>query len=103
MHFPENNKGDVAPTGTFTMRDEANALVAYAFRNGPLENLHAGQYSELLENPEVSRITDAEMKSLMLDACQKLAQMLQLKATDPEAHSRFLQSYNRDFCGNWQR
>jgi len=27
--------------GGFTLRDEANAIVAWAFRNGPLEDLHA--------------------------------------------------------------
>jgi hypothetical protein len=29
--------------GGFTLRDEANAIVAYAFRNGPIEDLHAGE------------------------------------------------------------
>jgi hypothetical protein len=33
---------------------EAKALVSWAFRNGPIENIHAG-----------SRINDAEMKALM--------------------------------------
>lgn len=56
VHFPDD----------FTTRDEANALVAYAFRNGPIENLHAGKYSELLENENLSRITDDEMKTLMV-------------------------------------
>src|ERR1044072_2130071 len=44
--------------GGFTLRDEANAIVACAFRNGPLEDLHAGKYSELLEDRTLSRITD---------------------------------------------
>lgn len=35
----------------FTIRDEANALVAWAFRNGPIENLHAGKNSPLLDDP----------------------------------------------------
>lgn len=53
MH--DKNKGSANlferrfPNG-FTIRDEANALVAAAFRNGPIENLHAGEWSELLEN-----------------------------------------------------
>src|SRR5262249_46386211 len=41
----------------FAIRDEANALVAWAFRNGPIEDLHAGRYSELLEDSTLSRIT----------------------------------------------
>jgi hypothetical protein len=48
-HFP----------GGFTVRDEANALTAFAFRNGPLEDLHVGQSSPLLDNPSLSRITNA--------------------------------------------
>ena len=31
------------PTDAFTLRDEANALTAHAFRNGFLEDLHAGK------------------------------------------------------------
>ena len=51
-HFP----------GGFTLRDEANAIVAWAIRNGPLEDLHAGKHSKLLEDDSLGRITDAEMK-----------------------------------------
>ena len=35
--------------GGFTLRDEANAIVAKAFRRGPIEALHAGKDSELLQ------------------------------------------------------
>ena len=49
--------------GGFTIRDEANALAAWAFRNGPLEDLHAGKHSALLDDPELSRITDEENAS----------------------------------------
>ena len=58
--------------GGFTLRDEANAIVASAFRNGPLEDLHAGEWSELLENEKLSRITDEEMKALMINACEAM-------------------------------
>ena len=56
--------------GGFTVRDEANAIVAYAFRNGPLEDLHAGAWSELLNDKALSRITDQELRELMLFACE---------------------------------
>jgi hypothetical protein len=42
---------------SWTKREEANALTCCAFRNGYLEDLHAGKHSELLEKPELSRIT----------------------------------------------
>jgi len=57
----------------FTIRDEANALISWAFRNGPIENLHAGRYSELLEVDSLIRITDNEMKAIMLNARSQLA------------------------------
>jgi hypothetical protein len=58
---------------SLTVREEANALTCCAFRNGFIEELDAGKYSELLEKPELSRITDSEMKKLMVGASSALA------------------------------
>ena len=87
----------------FTLRDEANAIVAKAFRNGPLEDLHAGKWSELLENQELSRITDEEMKTLMVFACEQVAQLLRMKETDPEGYYLEMMSYGWRFCRRWER
>lgn len=76
--------------GGFTVRDEANALTAYAFRNGPLENLHAGERSPLLDEPGLSRVTDTEMKELMINASETLARALALRESDPEKYRRFV-------------
>src|SRR2546421_11751347 len=46
----------------FTLRDEANALTAFAFRNGFLEDLHAGKPSPILSQPGYSRISDEEIR-----------------------------------------
>ncbi|MBI3466448.1 MAG: hypothetical protein HY000_25830 [Planctomycetes bacterium] len=89
--------------GGFTLRDDANAIVAYAFRNGPIENLHAGKYSELLERKELSRITDAEMKTLMISACEKVEELLRLKESDRKKYTAFILKYNLDFCRRWDR
>lgn len=89
--------------GGFTLRDEANAIVAYAFRNGPIEDLHAGKYSELLEDSSLSRITDAEMKALMIEACQKMEELLRLKESDPDEYATFVRSYNFRYCRRWER
>jgi hypothetical protein len=87
-----------------TVRDEANAIVAFAFRNGQLENLHAGEYSaDLIENPNLSRITDAEMKQLMLFACEAVEKALRLRDENPEAYSRFIAMQQSHSCGDWQR
>ncbi len=87
----------------FTLRDEANAIVAWAFRNGPLEDLHAGKYSELLEDSSLSRITDAEMKELMINACEQVEKLLQLKETAPEQYFLQIKSYNFRYCRTWNR
>jgi hypothetical protein len=87
-----------------TVRDEANAIVAFAFRNGPLENLHAGEYSaDLIENPNLSRITDAEMKQLMLFACEAVEKALRLRDEDPKAYAGFIAMQQWYSCGDWQR
>jgi hypothetical protein len=89
--------------GGFTVRDEANAIVAWAFRNGPLEDLHAGKYSELLEDESLSRLTDSEMKRLMLHACEQMEKILRLKEANPEEYAVQIRSYNFRFCRRWQR
>src|SRR5919108_4471623 len=80
QHFPRG----------FTIRDEANALTAFAFRNGPLEDLHAGRSPPLTDDPSLSRITDAEMKHLMITASEKLASMLTLEKRDPEKYKSII-------------
>jgi hypothetical protein len=50
-----------------TARDFANVLVVGAFRNGFIETLHAGNDSDLLADPTLSRITDLEMKKLNIE------------------------------------
>ena len=89
--------------GGFTVRDEANALAAYAFRNGLLEDLHAGKSSQLTDDASLSRITQAEMKELMIEASEKLAQLLNMRETDPETYKRFVQGYGFVKCRSWNR
>ncbi len=89
--------------GGFSLRDEANAIVAYAFRNGPIEDLHAGLSSELLADSKWSRITDTEMKTLMVFACRKVEELLRLKATDFLKYETLIKSYSIQYCANWER
>ncbi len=74
-----------------------------AFRNGFIEELHAGQSSPLLEQPGLSRITDAEMKKLMIEASEKLARMLALKRDDPDRYEAEIRDYHERYCWNWKR
>lgn len=89
-------------TPEFTIRDEANALTVLAFRNGLIEQLHAGRYDPILNDPEVSRITNEEMKALMIEASERLAKLLHLKETNPEEYTRKLDFAWR-YCRNWDR
>lgn len=89
--------------GGFTIRDEANALAAYAFRNGTLENLHAGKSSPLTDDASFSRITEAEMKELMIEASEKLAWLLRMREAEPETYKRFVQGYGFMYCRAWNR
>jgi len=71
-----------------TIREEANALTCCAFRNGYIEELHAGKHSELLERNELSRIKDDEMKKLMIGTSAKLAELLAMKETKTNEYWR---------------
>ncbi len=87
----------------FTIRDEANALTAWAFRNGPIETLHAGRASDLLKDKSLSRITDEEMKELMTSASRMLAKLLEMKEREPEEYQAQIRKYGGIYCRGWER
>lgn len=87
----------------FNDRDEANALIAMAVRNGPIETLHAGKHSPLLEDPTLSRISDEEMKVLMQHAARVLGALLAFRARHPDLYRRWLQTYGSTYCSRWER
>jgi hypothetical protein len=89
--------------GGFNHRDEANALIALAVRNGPIEDLHAGKSSALLDDKTLSRITDAEMKARMINATFHLAKLLRLRDSDPVAYQQKIRTSGPMYCRNWER
>jgi len=93
----------VTSEGEFTVRDEANVLAAFAFRNGFLEELHAGKSSPVLSQPGYSRISDDEMRRLMIEASAKLADMLRMKQEEPDQYEIFVRNYQRRYCRRWER
>jgi hypothetical protein len=85
-----------------TTRDFANVLVVGAFRNGFIETLHAGNDSELLADPTLSRITDLEMKKVNIETSARLAYLLSLFFEHSEKFAReFL--YLHKYVRNWER
>jgi hypothetical protein len=66
---------------------EAKAIVALAFRNGPIEELHAGRTCPTCNaNVEYSRISDEEMKTIMKAAVNQVYKMLWQRAHDSNAY-----------------
>lgn len=86
-----------------TIREEANSLICCAVRNGYIEDLHAGKHSELLENPKLSRITNSEMKRLMIESTAKLAELLELKQENPNEYWRQMKYFNEKMCPHWDK
>jgi len=84
-----------------TLREEANAMVAHVFRNGYLEDLHAGVVEERFLDPKYSRITDDEMKTLMIECCEKMAKLLELRDKAPQEYKTFLKRTHKNYCKHW--
>jgi len=68
---------------------EAKALVALAFRNGPIEDLHAGKLCPTCSGePQFSHISDEEMTTIMKSAVDTLYRLLWQRENDPEKYQR---------------
>jgi hypothetical protein len=80
---------------------EAKALVALAFRNGPIEDLHAGKPCKVWSgNQEISHISDEEMKAIMKSAVTTLYRLLWQRDYDPMAHNENL-ALGRRYTLHW--
>ena len=80
---------------------EAKAIVVLAFRNGPIENVHAGKACPVCEGKaDYSRITDSEMKLIMKAAVNKVYKLLRLKTDDPEGYEREI-AYGERCTWSW--
>ena len=84
-------KSHPTPDGLSGPAREAKALVAMAFRNGPIENVHAGKTCPTCYGkPEYSHITQAEMREIMKNAVDHLYTFLVLKQSDHDAYEALL-------------
>jgi high-affinity K+ transport system ATPase subunit B len=67
---------------------EAKSIVALAFRNGPIEDIHAGKECPICAGKsEYSHITQTEMKNIMKGAVDTVYRLLSLKQNDPEKYN----------------
>ena len=70
---------------------EAKMMVTLAFRNGPIENLHAGKLCPTCSAESAySRIADEEMKGIMKAAVNPVYSLLWKKENDGEAYAKSL-------------
>src|ERR1017187_9080631 len=80
---------------------EAKALVALAFRNGPIEDLHAGKPCPVCSgHQETSHISDEEMKAIMKSAVNTLYRLLWQRDRDPVSYKENL-TLGRRYTLHW--
>jgi len=80
---------------------EAKAIVALAFRNGPIEKVHAGKLCPTCSaGPEYSRITDEEMKAIMKSAVDRVYALLRLKNSDPDGYAKQI-AFGARYIAQW--
>jgi hypothetical protein len=84
---------------SFSTRIEGNALVALCFRNGPIENVHAG----------LEKLGNAQMKAINVRASRIMTGALALKEICTELGpdgiffwQRGIIAYHDNFCSNWE-
>jgi hypothetical protein len=82
---------------------EAKAIVALAFRNGPIEDLHTGRPCPTCAGHEgFSRITEDEMKAIMKYAVNHIYQLLVLREENPVEYEARIRHGDR-YTANWDR
>jgi len=75
---------------------EAKSIVALAFRNGPIEDIHAGEDCPTCSGKsEYSHVTQTEMKKIMKKAVDVVYNLLWLKQNDPEKYETKLELGNQ--------
>jgi hypothetical protein len=80
---------------------EAKAIVALAFRNGPIENLHAGRQCPRCSGESgYSKITDAEMKTIMKSAVDHVYKFGVIKKSDPLRYKELV-DYGNNVASAW--
>jgi len=80
---------------------EAKALVALAFRNGPIEDLHAGEVCPTCTSKAgFSHISIEEIKTVMKNSVDRLYRLLWQREYDPEKYQRNL-AFGLRYARDW--
>jgi hypothetical protein len=78
-------------------REEANALIAYCVRNGPLEDLHASGEPLSQERMRVLMIFSGRQ----LEGCLEVRNLL--LSEEPGLWWSFINCYHATYCGRWSK
>jgi len=99
MHMME--KPEITPEYLSAVAREAKAIVALAFRNGPIENVHAGRVCPTCDgDPKYSHITQEEIRSIMKSAVDRIYTYLLLKESDKAAYDALL-TFGEKYTRAW--
>jgi hypothetical protein len=80
---------------------EAKAIVALAFRNGPIENVHAGKVCPVCHGiSDYSHITDDEIKVMMKSAVNAVYRLLWDRDHDLDSYQRSI-TYGARLTARW--
>jgi len=87
INAPRSFNTNMNDLGRLFLAREAKAIVALAFRNGPIEDVHAGKRCPTCDGQRgYSRITDPEMKAIMKSAVDRVYELLCLKNERPSEY-----------------
>jgi hypothetical protein len=80
---------------------QAKAIVALAFRNGPIEDVHVGKVCPVCSGlPDYSRITEDEMKAIMKSAVNAVYKLLWSRHHNAKAYRSSIE-YGVRFTSRW--
>ena len=83
-----------------TLEEEAKAIVLLAFRNGPIEDIHAPCTPCPNCGVKRSRITEEEMKDINRTAVNRVWMMLRMREQNPQRYRACVQYTCRSLT-NW--
>jgi len=90
-----------AATSTSNLHARPRRIVALAFRNGPIENVHAGKRCPTCSGqPGFSRITESEMKAIMKNAVDHVYKFSVMKKNDPSRYEKLI-AYGCEIARAW--
>src|SRR5579864_1710475 len=115
-HMKDAFRGEV--TDSLLQQRLAKFIALHCFRNSVLQDLHAGvlpssasgDYSDVTVRspygeipwPQVARISDEEMKRLMIDVVDRVYRFLHLLFNEPDGQTLLRDLSERDFQPHWQ-